>query len=112
MGIGTFFDMLTIVSVLAFLLSQAARGNISADLVAVALVILVVLVAFARAARMSLPRLVFRIALPVLAVWGLVSQYDGGDPRVRTQILASLGTILIMLLGLYVMVSGPFQRRR
>jgi len=109
MGIGTFFDMLTILSVLVFLVGQAQRGRISVDLVVVGLVVAVALVAGARAARTSVTRLVFRIALPALAVWGLVSQYDNGDPRIRTQILASLATIMILLLALYVMLY-PFFR--
>ena len=112
MGIGTFFDMLTIVSVAALLIALAARGTMSADQVAGALVVLVVLVAVSRAARMRLPRLVFRIALPTMAIWALVFQYGGGHPRVRAQILTSLATIMVLLFAVYVMIYMPFRRGR
>jgi hypothetical protein len=112
MGIGTFFDMLTILSVTAWLLALAAEKRISADQAAGALVVLVVLVAISRAARMSLPRLIFRIAMPLLAIGGLVYQYGGNDSRAQAQILTSLGTLLVMLFGLYLMIYMPFRRRR
>jgi hypothetical protein len=112
MGIGTFFDMLTMVSLVALIIGLAAGGTMSADQAAGALVILAVLVAISRAARMSVPRLVFRIALPILAVWALLFKYGGLDPRANAQILSSLGTIVVLLFAVYVMVYMPFRRHR
>jgi len=109
---GTFFDILTIVSVMAFVLSMAARGFIGPEMAAVALVVLVVLIAMARAAGMSLTRLVFRIALPLLSVWGLIVQYGGSDPRAAVALVGQLLTLVIMLFGLYIMFSFPFRKRR
>jgi hypothetical protein len=84
----------------------------TADQAAGALVILVVLVGISRAARMRLPRLVFRIALPILAVWALLFRYGGLDPRANAQILSSLATIMVLLFAVYVMIFMPFRRRR
>jgi hypothetical protein len=109
---GTFFDILTIISVLAFVLSMAARGQIGPEMAAVALVVLVVLIAMARAGGMSLTRLIFRIALPLLSIWGLIVQYGGSDPRATAALVGQLLTLVIMLFGLYIMFSFPFRKRR
>lgn len=112
MGIGTFFDMLTIVAVAAWVIALAAQGWISPEQAAGALAGLVFLVAVARSERMSLPRLTFRIAMPLLAIWAIVFQYGGGNPRVQVQILANLGALMVVLFALYFMCYMPFRRRR
>jgi len=107
---GSFFDFLTIVSILAWLVGLAAHGGMSPQATALCLVILVIFVAIGRAAHMGLVRTVFRIGLPVLSVLALATYYGGGDQRATTAIIAQLCTIGIMLFGLYIMVSAPFRR--
>ncbi len=107
---GAFFDFLTIVSILAWMLGLAAHGGISPQATALCLVVLVVLVAIGRAAHMGLVRTVFRIGLPILSVLALATYYGGGDQRATMGLIGSILVLGIMLFGLYVMVSGPFRR--
>ncbi len=108
--IGAFFDFLTIVGVLSWLLGLAAHGFISPQTTALCLVVLVILIAIGRAAQMGLVRTVFRIGLPVLSVLALATYYGGGDQRALVSVIAGICTLGIMLFGLYIMVLGPFRR--
>lgn len=107
---GAFFDFLTIITILVWLIGLAAHGLISPETTALCLVVLVVLVAIGRAAHMGLVRTVFRIGLPVVSVLALAMYYGGGDRQSAIGIVASVCTIGLMLFGLYLMVSGPFRR--
>lgn len=110
-----FFDLLLIASLVAWALPFALRHGVSPMHVAMALLGLVLLMAVGRTGG-SLSRLVrttFRIALPVVAIWGLAITY-GGDAW--PALLGPLLTLVLALFGFYLMFAGAVgsdkQRRR
>jgi hypothetical protein len=107
---GAFFDFLTIITILVWLVGLAAHGFISPETTALCLVVLVVLIAIGRAAHIGLVRTVFRIGLPVVSVVAFATYYGGGNRQTAVDIVAQLCMIGLILFGMYFIVSGPFRR--
>jgi len=108
---GCFFDLLLILSLTVWIIGAVMVGRISGEHAALALLGLVALIAVSRGLGSSLIRLTFRIAVPVASVAALVLWSGSGDPRSTTAILGTLGALVLVLFGLYVMVRGLFSRR-
>lgn len=101
---------LTILSMVALLVSLAASGLITAEASAGMLIALVVLLALGRTMGTGLAAAVFRVGLPLLSAIALAVHYSGGNRDAAITIFAQLGLLGLTLFGLYLCVSAPFRR--
>ena len=108
---GYFFDFLFIVTLAIWIVGLSVAGRLSQGGAAFALFALVLLVGAARAAKIGIVRLVFRIAVPVASVAAFVVWYGEGDPRAMGALLGAIGTLVVVLFGLYLMIRGVFSAR-
>jgi hypothetical protein len=105
------FDMLVIVSVTLWVLDMALQKQASEAIAAILLVAVVAIVAMARAVHSRVFRLVCRIGFVAVSVILFALRY-GYDMRSLQAIAVPLVTLFILLLGIYLMVSGFFRTRR
>lgn len=97
-------DALLIMGILTFLLGLTLSGSISPEMAGVALLALVVVMAFARARGLTVAGTVLRIALPIASLFAL-ARYSGGSVG---QLLSAMLPLVVALVGFYVMVRGVF----
>lgn len=108
---GLFWDLLVVISVTMLLLGPMARGEISPELGAMALALLVASRAIARGRGGWLGRAVrttFTVGIPLTALLLFVASQGQGDPEKMMLIAGSVGAVLLMLLALYIMIRGLF----
>jgi hypothetical protein len=110
--IGWFFDMLVLLSAAVWLLKLAVEGYITAEQTAIFLFGFVVLLAVSRALKIGMGRLIFRIGIPIASLWAFAVTYGQGQMGQSLSILGSVLTLLVVLFGLYIMISGPFRKSR
>jgi hypothetical protein len=106
-----FFDFLLLISVVVWMLRLALQGYLTVEQTAIFLVVFVILVALARGLRIRLARLILRVGLPVAALFTFAIFYGQGQRDQMTVILGYVLTLVIVLLGIYVMISGPFKKK-
>lgn len=110
--IGLFFDIFTILTITIWLLGFTLSGYLSSEQTALFLFGFVVLLAVSRALKVGLGRLIFRVGLPIASLLAFAVTYGQGQMDQVMRILAFVFTILLMLLGFYAMIVGPFRKGR
>lgn len=111
MGTGLFWDFLGIISVTVFILGLTVQGFIPPQLATFAMLGLLILRALGRGLGGGVGRTVrrtFGIALPIMVVLMFAIAYGGGEMGPMMAILSSLATLLMALLGIYIMIRGLF----
>lgn len=108
-----FWDSLLILTITVWILGLTARGYIPEGLTAVFLLLLVFFVVLIRAGGSigRLARMTFRIALPIASLVVLSIILGAGSLNDVTNVLFGILTIFVMLIGFYIMVSGPFSSK-
>lgn len=101
-----FFDLLLILSLTLWLLKLGMGGYLSAEFIGVILIALVFFIALARRTKMGLVRLAFRVGVPLASLAAFAVWHGQGDPAAMTAILGTVGVIVIILFGYYVMFGG------
>lgn len=109
--IGWFFDILVLLTVVIWLLKLALAGYLTAEQTALFLVGFVALLAISRSLRIGIGRLIFRVGMPIASLLVFAITYGQGQMDQVVSILASLLTLVIVLFGIYVMISGPFKKK-
>lgn len=107
---GAVFDIVAIMAVLTWLLNLAASGRISVEVAALGMVGLVACIAVGRAKGIKAARVIVRIALPLVSLWALIEHYGGGAPTGMASIFASVATLAVVLLGIYIMFRGVAKK--
>jgi hypothetical protein len=103
------WDLPTIISVVALLVPLALQGVISLEFAAFALVGLVGFQALGRVTGGHLGRTIrflFRVGLPVVSLLTLAVRLGGGDPGDTERVLNSLITLLIVVIGFWLLLFG------
>lgn len=103
-----FFIMLSLV---VLLVGLAAHGLMSPEMTASCLVGLVILLAIGRATHTGLAGMVLRVGTPVLSIMALALYYGDGSRETVVHVVAELGSLGLVLFGIYLIVSGPFRRQ-
>jgi hypothetical protein len=112
--VGRLWDVLTILSILVWLLPLAARGLIGADLLAIAFALLVILLAVGRARGGGLSHVVrfcLRVGLPIVSLLTFAIVIGEGDLEAAGQVIAGTAVLIVAGLGLYIIVWGTLSRR-
>jgi|GEM_PF-3641932 len=108
---GVIWDFFVIVSLAALVLGPVFRGELPPEFGAVALGLLVILRALGRARGGWLNRAVrttFAIGIPLTALLLFITTQGQGELEKMVPIVVGVGTILLALLGLYIMIRGLF----
>lgn len=104
-----FFDALLLLSLFLWVMRAVEHGAISVNHAALVLVVLAALVGVSRAMGISLARLVFRVAVPVVSLLiFLIWNTDGSSAQMASLFFALLPVIIAML-GIYIMFRGGFK---
>ncbi len=106
MIIAILFDILLIGSVALWLIKLAIDGAISIEMAAGALLGLAALRAITRAIGFSFGRFLFTVLLPIAGILVFIIWYGGGDIGQMSSIFGSLATLMIAVVGVYIMVFG------
>lgn len=104
--------MFVILTAVVWIVALVARGYISLNFAAFALLIVVICLALGRSLGGNVGRLVrllFRIGLPLASLLTLSVMLGGGDWGDMMGILSGLAVLCVALVGLYIMLSGLFS---
>ena len=107
-------DLPAILSALGWLVALIIQKVLSIELATVALLALVGLLAFGRASSGRLTRITshtVRLGLPIGSLLTMAILLGGGSLRDIGQLLGGVLTILVVLLGFYLMFRGLFRSR-
>jgi hypothetical protein len=107
--------MFVILTAVVWIMALVARGYISLNFAAFALVIVVICLALSRSLGGNVGRLVrllFRIGLPLASLLTLSVMLGGGNWGDMMGILSGLAVLCVALVGLYIMLSGLFSTFR
>ena len=109
---GILFDLLLIVTLAAWVVGLGIGGQLSVEIAAVVLLVLVVLIALARSQRMDSVHLVFRIGVPLASLAALIVMYAEGDMGSTIAIFTLFLTLVVVLFGFYLMFRGAFPPKK
>jgi hypothetical protein len=107
--------MFVILTAALWIIALVVQGYISTNFAAFALVIVVIFLALGRSLGGNVGRLVrflFRVGLPLASLLTLSIMLGGGDWGDMMGILSSVAVLCVVLVGLYVIVSGLFSAFR
>ncbi len=113
MNRGWVWDLLSLVTLALFLLNASVEGGVPLWFVSAALMVFVVLKAAGRGTGGTFGRAVrrtFAVGLPVAAALMFSMSRSAGDSRGSVLILTGVLTLIIVLVGLYIMVRAVFRR--
>ena len=111
---GLRWDFVWIISIALLVLTLGAQGLIDPQTAALAAVALVIFLALGRVFGGDIGHAVrwaFRYFLPIAAIAGFIIVYGRGAGEDTAAVLGGVATVVIVLFGLYIMVSGPFRNR-
>ena len=112
---GLLWDLLFLVSISVFVMGSLMRGHISVGLAAFVLIGFVLFRAGTRALGGGMGRAIrwsFSVGLPLASLGMFAAAHGRGNAGETAAILAGMATLVIVLFGLYLMLRGPFARRR
>ncbi|MGH9893287.1 MAG: hypothetical protein ACREA0_15110 [bacterium] len=104
-------DMLLVAALVVWLVPFAGMDKLSADTIALCLVLLIAFVVIGRWVGSGLIRLAFRVGLPVASIVTFVAVYGEGDLAQMQELFATLLTLLVVLAGFYIMLGGLRRKR-
>ena len=103
------WDMFVILTAALWIVALVAQGYISTNFAVFALVAVVIFLAFGRSLGGNVGRLVrllFRIGLPLASLLTFSIMLGGGDWGDMMGVLTSVAVLCVVLVGLYIVVSG------
>jgi hypothetical protein len=109
--IGCFFDALILLTITIWLLQLTIEGYLTIEQTALLLSGMVIVIAISRALGIRLRRLLLRIGLPVAALLVFAIKYGEGHRRETIFIFGEILVLLLVLIGIYITIVGPFRKR-
>lgn len=112
--IGCLWDLLTILSVVGWIIALAIQRNISASFAGIVLVALILFLAIGRGLGGNIGRVVrilFRL-IPIFSLLTLIATLSGASFKDMISMSSGIGALLIALVGLYLMFYGVFSSKR
>ena len=106
------WDLLFILSIVAWIIPLVYRGYISVYWGTFGLVVLLVLKAGSKRLGSACARRSFEIGIPIASFLTLAATLSGGTWDEIVGVLAELGALCLALAGLYIMLVGPCSSRR
>lgn len=106
-----FWVLLPLSSVFLWLFYLAGQGYIPSELFFLAFVVFLIAGVVARQIDSDLIRRTWGIGVPMVSLLILVGVLGGGDWTIITQALGGLLVLLIVLAGLYIILTAPFRSR-
>jgi len=110
---GWLWDFLFIIVISTVAVSLIIQGFIPLELGVVLMLALIVFRTIGRILGGGIGRTIratFTVALPILSVLILAVTYSGGELQPMAGILMSMGTLFMVLFGIYIMIRGPFSK--
>jgi hypothetical protein len=105
-----FWVLLPLSSVFVWLFYLAGQGYIPPEIFYLAFLVFLVAGVFARVGGSLLVRKVWGIGVPVASLVILAGILGGGNWKAVGQVLSALLVLLLVLVGLYIIVTAPFRR--
>ena len=103
----------TIVSIVLYLVPNLLEAHVSPELITLGLIALVGLYATSTWTGWSYVGTLFRVGLAIGAFALVVMRYSGGSPARMWQVGGTIFALVIVLFGLYLMISGGrFKTRK
>ncbi|MDJ0911583.1 MAG: hypothetical protein QNI99_20525 [Woeseiaceae bacterium] len=107
-------NTIVLLSVLVILLQSGLRGELSAETIAVFLVIIVFGLAVLGSGKkkkeeMSISRILFGIGLPVTGLLLFAISVSGGRPAEFGAVIGSVLALFLALIGLLIILKGFFR---
>jgi hypothetical protein len=112
---GILWDILFLVSVSVFVVGAVLKGYIPTGLAIYVLLAFLLFRVLGRAMGGGMNRAIrwaFHVGLPLASLAMFAVTFGNGDPRQVTAVLTGMGSLVLVLFGLYVMLRGPFTRGR
>ena len=105
-----FWVLLPLSSAFVWLFYLAGQGYIPSEIFYLAFLVFLVAGVFARVGGSTLVRRVWGIGVPVASLVILAGILGGGTWGAVGQVLSALLVLLLVLVGLYIIVTAPFRR--